>query len=363
MDDGAPGQHPRAHRAAELTVTARNAARLLAGARLTDVQAPGSLRGEAAAALRDARSRAGLPASWALGDRLTTVADVAVLEVRDGSEFVAVLKLARSPAADHDLGNHVDTVQDLAADPRLASSHPLLPEILVSGRAGASAYCVERAFRGTLGTAVPGRLDPAPAVRAIAELHRATGRASVATEELVDRWLQPGVDLVADVPMVLGSVRRRALLDRVRDRVRAGVVGRTVWLGRTHGDFVPGNVFTGPSGAVEGIIDWGQSRADDVALLDPVMFLVAARARAQHGALGRVVRDLSAGAPLTDREQAVLAVHRGRCPADPLPVDLLTLVAWLRHVANNLGKSPRYRAHPVWVHGTVEAVLKEAGRT
>jgi hypothetical protein len=226
---------------------------------------------------------------------------------------------------------------------------------------GAHAYCVERAVRGAVATSLPDALDPEPAVAAIAEFHRVTGRATFVTQELADRWLQPTVDLLADVPMVLGPARRRALLDRLRDRLRGGVAGRTLWVGRTHGDFVPGNLFAGPSGAVEGIIDWGQSRPDDVALIDPVTLLVDGRARAQRAGLGRVVRDLAAGAPLTDREDAVLELHRRRCPADPVPVEVMVLLAWLRHVGNNLAKSPRYRAHPVWVHGTVETVLKGTG--
>jgi hypothetical protein len=74
-----------------------------------------------------------------------------------------------------------------------------------------------------------------------------------------------------------------------------------------------------------------------------------------------VVGDLCRGAPLTDAETALLELHRAACPADPLGADVLALLTWLRHVENNLLKSPRYRSNPAWVHATLETVLRAAG--
>jgi len=39
----------------------------------------------------------------------------------------------------------------------------------------------------------------------------------------------------------------------------------------------------------------------------------------------------------------------------------MALLGWVRHVENNLRKSPRYAEHPVWVHRVVTPVLKSAG--
>jgi Ser/Thr protein kinase RdoA (MazF antagonist) len=361
----APARYAPVRRAAELAVTARNATRLLAGARMADAQALESLSAEAEASLEHARSEHGLPSSWALGERLTTVADVAVVEVRDGGDLAAVLKLARSPAGGTSLRLQQETLQQLAADPRLVRWRRYLPEVLAHGDVADRAYSVEKAVPGTVGTSLPDAADPTQAtvdaVRTIAGLHRATGRATTATAALVDRWLEPALSLVADVPMLLGPTRRHRLVGLLRDVIRAGLEGRTVWLSRTHGDYFPGNVFFGPSSAVTGVIDWGQSREDDPALIDPMTLVLDERARTSRQGLGGAVRDLCRDASLSDREAALLETHRVACPADPVDVDVMGLLAWLRHVENNLLKSPRYGAHPVWVRTNLEVVLKAVG--
>jgi len=351
-------------RLAELTVTAGNAARLLAGARMTDGQVLPTLSADAAEALRDARGSVQLPPGWVLGDRLTTVADVAVIEVREGSDLAAVLKLARTPAGNADLSLQRDTMRSLAGDPGLGGWRRLVPEVLAQGLVGGHEYTIERAVPGTVGTALADGVSPAlvasDAVRAIAELHRATGRAATASRDVVDSWLEPALSLVAEVPMLVGPARRHDLVERLRDRIRSGVEGRTVWLGRTHGDYVPGNLFADRSGATTGIVDWGQSRAADLAAIDPMTLLLVDRARRDGTELGRVVRDLCRGVPLTDDEETLLAVHRAACPADAIDVDVLALLTWVRHVENNLLKSPRYRANPVWVYLNLETVLRTA---
>jgi Ser/Thr protein kinase RdoA (MazF antagonist) len=363
-DSAAPVRGVPVRRAAELTVIARNAARILAGARMADGQALGSLSLEADASLRDARAGFALPPQWTLGNRLTTVADVAVVEVCHGPELVAVLKLARTPAGDASLLLQQETLHRLAGDTRLGAWRRLLPGVLAHGVVGTRRYSIEQAVPGTVGTSLPDRADESEAtrnaVRAVSELHRSTGRVAVASRELVDRWLEPGLSLVADVPMLLGPARRRRLVDLLRERIRSGVEGRALWVGRTHGDYFPGNILFGPSAEVTGIIDWGQSRDDDLALIDPGTLLVAGRAGAQGTALGRVVRDLCRGAALSAGELALLELHRAACPADPVGVDVMALLTWLRHVENNLLKSPRYGSHPAWVHANLETVLRTA---
>jgi Ser/Thr protein kinase RdoA (MazF antagonist) len=223
---------------------------------------------------------------------------------------------------------------------------------------------MEKAVPGTVGTALPGsagtREHLRNAVRAVSGIHRATGRVAVVSPALVDRWLEPALSLLADVPMLLGPARRHRLIEQLRQRIRSGVEGRAVWLGRTHGDYFPGNIFFGPSAEVTGIIDWGQSREDDPALIDPMTLVLVGRGQAQQKGLGPVVRDLCRGVPLSGREVALVEIHRAGCPADPVGVDVMALLAWLRHVENNLLKSPRYRANPVWVLTNLETVLKTA---
>lgn len=350
--------------AAELAAAARNASRLVVGARLTDGQNIRSLEADAETCLAEARKRSGLSPQWVLGRRLTTVGDVAVLELRNGTELVAVLKVSRSASGDDTLLAQQRTLQRLAADERLAAWRRLLPEVLGHGMVAARVYSIESALPGTVGTSIPDAVatDDArrSAIDAISGLHRATGRVETASTELIDAWLEPALSLVAEVPAPFATARRSSAVARVREELRAALEGRGVWVSSTHGDYFPGNIFYGPSKTVEGIIDWAQAREDDPAIVDPMTLILTDRAGRQRRGIGGVVRDLCQGAPLSWPELALLEAHRAACPADPLPVDVMALLGWVRHVENNLRKSTRYAEHPVWVHRVVTPVLKSA---
>jgi Ser/Thr protein kinase RdoA (MazF antagonist) len=353
---------------AELTTTAWNASRLLAGARMGDALPAAAPALDPEAGLRDARARFGVPASWVLRDRLRGVTDVLAVEVCDGPELVAVLKLARTAAGDRSLLLQQEALERLAGAAQLGRWRALLPDVLAHGIVGDRRYSIERVVPGTVGSALSRPLGATDALlvagRAVSEFHAATGRAEVLSPTDVDGWLDPVLSmLLAEVPMLLRPRRRHVLVERLGDRVRSGVVGRAVWVGSTHGDYVPGNIFFGRTGGITGIIDWDRSTERDVALIDPMTLLLADRSRAWRTPLGEVVGGLCCGAPLTEREKALLDVHRAACPADPIAPDVLALLAWLRHVGNNLSKSARYRSHPVWVHRNVEAVLKVADGT
>jgi hypothetical protein len=356
---GPAGRHAVARRLGELAATARNAARLAAGARLVDGQALESLDVEAEICLDDARARFAVPPAWTVRNRLPTVADVAVLELAAGPELTAVLKLARTAAGNESLLLQLETLQRLAAEAGLRPWRRLLPEVIAHGDAGTSRYAIERAVPGTIGSALPrSSASSRNAVLAIAGLHRGSGAAALPSGADVAGWLQPGLSMLAELPMLLGPARRRRLVDGLRNRIRSGTEGRTVWLSRTHGDYFPGNVFFSPSADVTGIIDWGQSRENDPAMIDVATYLLVVRAARQGEGLGTVVRDLCRGGTLDDDDGALVELHRSSCPADRLDGDVLALLAWLRHVENNLLKSPRYGADPAWVYLTVERVLK-----
>jgi Ser/Thr protein kinase RdoA (MazF antagonist) len=348
-------------RLAERALTARNAVRLAAGARREDGQALASLPGEATACLRDAVARGAVPPEWTLRNRLTGVSDVAVLELVDGGELTGVLKLARTSAGNESLRQQQEALQQLADDARLGASRRILPEVLADGVVGDRRYAIERALPGAVASSTPTAADQ-HAVQTIADLHRATGAAVQPSREAIDAWLEPALTLIGGLPTLLGPARRRRLIDGVRTRIRAGIAGRTVWLSRTHGDYFPGNLFLSPTGQVTGIIDWAQSRTDDPAVLDVMTYLLVVRGERSGRGLGSVVRDVCRGAPLTDADQALIELHRTTCPADPIAPDVMALLAWVRHVENNLLKSPRYAADPAWVFLTVERVLTAAAR-
>lgn len=352
-------------RVRELARTLGDLARLLGGKRLTDGQDLRALPAEEEASLQHARSRFDVPEAWRLGRRLTTVGDVAVVEIRDGADLVAVLKLSRSPAGDASLALQQEVLSLLAADDRLGEWRRFLPEVLAHGVLDPRRYMLERAVRGRVGTSLP---DSAlaggglrSAVLSIAALHRATGGREVATRSLVESWVDPPLARIADLPMLLGRTRRLALVDDVRRRIRSGLEGRAVWISRTHGDLSLGNViYRAAAPEVAGILDWAQSRDGEPAWIDPLTLLLVGRAQRHGRELGDVVRDLRRSASLTAPESDLLMVHRAACPGDRVDTDVMALMAWLRHVDGNLEKSPRYAAHPVWVHRNVERVLTAA---
>jgi Phosphotransferase enzyme family len=346
--------------------TTRNSVRLLRGSRLTDGREPRSLLPEATAGLQDAQDGGRLPRQWRLGKRLTTVGDVAVLEVRDGADLVAVLKLSRSPAGDSGLETQVDVLERLRADPGLRDWRRYLPPVLASGRAGHHRYTVEAAVPGEPGDRLGPRLTHVDAwgdaIGAIGGLHRATGAATEATGAAIDAWAEPALSLLVEVPLLQSRGRRLELTLALRNRLRESLEGRPVWISRTHGDYAPGNILYDDAGRVTGIIDWAQSREADPAVIDPMTFVLVSRARAGGVPLGRVVADLARGGRLTADETALFELHRALCPVEPPPVAVMAQLAWLRHVETNLLKSPRYANHPVWVHQNVGAVLKSVAR-
>jgi hypothetical protein len=73
-------------------------------------------------------------------------------------------------------------------------------------------------------------------------------------------------------------------------------------------------------------------REDDPAVIDPMTLLLADRTGRQRSGIGGVVRDLCEAHRCRGGELALLEAHRAACPADPIPVDVVALLAWVRHV-------------------------------
>ena len=158
--------------------------------------------------------------------------------------------------------------------------------------------------------------------------------------------------------------RRRArrvgatALANLEAELRRSLQGRTVTVGRTHGDYAPGNVLLAHHGrAVAGILDWELSSGDGISALDHTHLALTSNALFRRREIGEVVAR-ALGDRLDAPERAFLdGACSALCPA--VPVRALVLLDWLRHVTDVLSQSERYADKRVWAALNVDSVLSE----
>jgi Ser/Thr protein kinase RdoA (MazF antagonist) len=181
-------------------------------------------------------------------------------------------------------------------------------------------------------------------------LHRVTSTAQVVDADLLRRLVDEPAERLQK------AVTRKDAVDRLAAALRAQLAGRRVRLGWTHGDFYPGNILVGPAGRVTGIVDWSQVREDDLIILDIAFWLLTIPKPGQPREFGaRVAARLDRGLCWKPAEIDLLTtLARGGL----IGGEALLLLAWLRHVTDNLAKSDRYAASPVWLRRNVLPVLR-----
>jgi hypothetical protein len=108
---------------------------------------------------------------------------------------------------------------------------------------------------------------------------------------------------------------------------------------------------------VTGILDWEQAQLGDPPQLDIVQFLLSVRMLVQRQELGDVVRDLLDEHTWSEQELHLLKRAQESLPGDPLDSRTLLLLAWLRHVTDNLRKSTHYATQWLWTAKNIERVL------
>ncbi len=151
-------------------------------------------------------------------------------------------------------------------------------------------------------------------------------------------------------------VRRKEPVNRLAAYLHEQLTGRPVTLGWTHGDYYLGNLLVGPVGQVTGIVDWSGAREDDLSVLDVAFWLLTVPRAGQPREFGaRVASRLDRGHCWQTAEADLLT---SRAYHAEVSGETLLLLAWLRHVTDNLAKSDRYAASPVWVRRNVAPVLQ-----
>jgi aminoglycoside phosphotransferase len=302
-----------------------------------------------------------LPDGLALIAVESTVNDVAVGCARtvEGTREM-IVKLALSDPAAVSLRRTADVLAALHADSRLCGWEVPRPEILAVGHLEGRSYLLASRLSGVtvkqrLAQGAACESLTSAAIAAIEGLHQRTAKMVTVDSELLERWIDRPARAVHTV--VAGSADRTDSLRRLTCELKAWLEGRTLHAGWIHGDFVPQNVLIDPHDAsrVTGIIDWELADTPDLAAIDTTMFLLATHSQLERRELGHLVAAIVGGNANGSLPGALADAGRGLDERHDPP--MVTLLCWLRHVAEAIQKGERYARHPVWKRYNVYHVL------
>jgi O-antigen/teichoic acid export membrane protein len=284
---------------------------------------------------------------------MPTVSDSAAVLVGTLEGETGVLKLAATSKGAASLRREHVVLRRLLSEEQLGPWRELLPVPLHAGELADGAFLLTSRLPGeNAGQVAPhlSRLLSPAAINAIAPLHRATASVQVLDSILLKRLVD---EPIGQLRMV---VRRKDQVDRLAACLHEQMAGRSVTLGWTHGDYYPGNLLVGPAGQVTGIVDWSGAREDDLSVLDIAFWLLTVPRAGQPREIGaRVASRLDRGRCWQSAEADLLT---SRAYSAEVSGETLLVLAWLRHVTDNLAKSDRYAASPVWVRRNVRPVLE-----
>lgn len=298
-------------------------------------------------------------AGWAVREVLSGGSESVVVGIGPEDGPGALLKASDTARSQEALRYQTAVLAELHSDPRLGRWAELIPTVLGEGDVGGS-YCVmESRLGGEIG--LTALRDPhrrrtflSSGVATIGELHRRTGTVVVAGDDEVDRFVHDPMRIVRGiVPRTMhGDVGALA------DALAAGLRGRRVSVGWSHGDYNPVNVLTTPDGRISAVIDWCDAERAGLQVLDLVVFHHLSVAMGDEQELGpQLLRWLSADPPehhvLLGRTQRMLG-------SDLLDTRVLLVLGWLQHVSKTARKSGQYSANPVWNRRNVRLVLRDA---
>jgi hypothetical protein len=349
----------------ELAIAATHVPSLFTRTRLKDGHAHQLDAGDLAAVLVDARRRFDIPTHWEVGELVPTVSDVAVLQVGPPNlPFEAFLKLARSPAAVEGLRAQSHTLLHLHRRPELRDWRHVLPRSIADGEVDGDSYIFESALSGVPVIQLVGSKSWSPAlhdaVAAVRRLHDVDGSVRRVDDRLFSQWVDPALQTAAELPTSWSQKRHWRLIELLRRRLRDGLVGRNVWVSRTHGDYSPNNVLADvTSGRITGILDWDRSLPAQPAFLDIAQFAIGAEHVATRSHLGAIVRDIGASEASAAPSEALALLDDfwSDHPGDRIDISVVALMTLLRHVQSNIDKAPRYASHRLWIYRTIETAL------
>jgi Phosphotransferase enzyme family len=294
---------------------------------------------------------------WCLGEPLAGRGDTCVFAVRDGAGSPALLKATATRQGRRQLDRQVDVLAALHADPRVGPWARLVPRTLYTGEVDDLRVVVEARLPGGDSRGVDQPRVLSAALAAIEELQERTAGVAPVDAATLDRWVhRPAAQVRA---VVRGA--HRAALDGLEAELGAALGGHAVARAWVHGDYNRTNVLfhaeDGRADEVSGVVDWTEGEPDGLVGADAITLLLWEPILA-GGELGPVLLER-----LADPGPVAAAVTRAqrRVGGPELPIRVMLLLSWLRHVGGNLADSTRYAANPVWMRRNVRTVLAGLG--
>lgn len=304
-------------------------------------------------------------ASMTVADVRLTSTGMAVFALADaggGTRLIAKVPTTAEAAAG--LERETEVLTSLRADRRLGDWRELLPRPVAQGDVGGRPYRADAALPG----APPaGRLAMddrrrlvAAAAETIAVLHERTAATASGDAALAERWVDARLcDLWPGAADGAGLPPRAT---RLRDELRATLIGGTFHVSWVHGDLWPGNLLVdGRAERIHGIVDWDAAATPELPLHDLLHLVLYTRPGPAGRELGVFVAAHLRGEPWEDDQRALLERGGAVTGPDSISERHALLLYWLRRAAAHARqqgerRGPRYR---VWERRNVDPVMAE----
>jgi aminoglycoside phosphotransferase (APT) family kinase protein len=269
---------------------------------------------------------------------LTSTDVVVVIVAPPGGPSCAVFKLPVTARAVDGVEREGRALTALHGDERLRDWRRLIPLPRASGALDGRRYRVDTVLRGRtvldqLGDDSTRRRLLESAAETIHVLHRASATAVEVDDRLAERW----IDAPADDLLAHGAARGlEPRLHRLREELRAAVMGRRVSAGWIHGDYWLGNLlFEASEPRPRGIVDWDAAAETQLPMIDVLHLLLSTRWLTTGRDLGDLVLEQLRGGGWPGEERPVLDRYGTWCHEGSLSERQLLLMYWLRHVAHH----------------------------
>ncbi|MFN8446527.1 MAG: phosphotransferase [Caldilineaceae bacterium] len=304
---------------------------------------------------------------WQVQEMLPTLAETAVFALgQSNGQRRGVLKLPLNDGSLRYSHRQQQMLMTLHADAALGSWRNLLPKLLVVHAQGRQPYVVESFLDGQAMEKLlaKGKMQDtvrmqAAALEAILVLHRHTAQLTLVDDRLLASWVWQPIETLKRLYPGRNGQAAQATLDRLAEFLGTHLRGKLLAVGTTHGDFAPCNLlFSEDSATLTGIVDWEQALTEDLPMLDLLFLLLTTRAQLEQRELGNLVEQLLASASWSEPEQSLLTSAQNQLPGEPLPMSILLLLTWLRHVSMTVDKSERYRRNLVWRSRNIDLLLE-----
>lgn len=249
---------------------------------------------------------------------------------------------------------------ELRQDPALETMSPLLPAPVGGPGCGADGWVAwfEPATPTVTATqALAQGSGAAHIIAAIADavepLHRATALPIMVDELLVDSWIEDSLDRLA-----VAGRGGKAQIDRVRQLLKGGFVGRVVDVGVVHGALTTDNVLVTADRqpVVAGLVGWERSATMPI-VVDRVTLALSELSARSEVELGELVARLLDD-PSDIVEHPAMLRSDGRTPLDtePDPRSVL-LLTWIQLIGAPVESSRAVGGDVFWLARNAQPVL------